>query len=297
MHTLDYNHLYNFFIVGQSGSLKAAAINLSLSQSTLSEQMKTLEDFFHRKLFSRAGRSLSLTQDGRTLFSKIESLFEKANDLCISFDQKLWNTNKMIEIGIATSISKILSFKILRPLFQKSGISVRITESPCDILLSAFRKQEIDFFITHEKLSKSFIKNLKSIPLEKPELLVIGAGRFADLKMSSPTEFNQQPFILFTRDSQLRWETERFFKYKNINPDVKIEVDDANLIKTAVLNEAGIAIIPDYCIDKELQEGKVTVLGSLPSSELSIYAHYVERAPTDEFSSVLKTLSKSKAIN
>lgn len=187
--------------------------------------------------------------------------------------------------------------KNTKPLFQKSGISVRITESPCDILLSAFKKQEIDFFITHEKLSKSLIKNLKSISLEKPELLIVGVGRFGHLKMSSPAEFDQQPFILFTRDSQLRWETERFLKSKNINPDIKIEVDDANLIKTAVLNEAGIAVIPEYCIHKELQERKVKVLGSLPSNELSIYAHYLERTPTDEFNSVLKTLSRSKSIS
>jgi hypothetical protein len=61
---LNYHHLRLFWEAARSGSLRAAAERLHLSQPTLSAQIKALEESLGEKLFERAGRGLKLTARG-----------------------------------------------------------------------------------------------------------------------------------------------------------------------------------------------------------------------------------------
>ena len=63
MDTLNHKHLFYFYVVAKEGSVKAAAEKLYVSQPTVSDQIRLLEEFFECKLFVREHRSLSLTKD------------------------------------------------------------------------------------------------------------------------------------------------------------------------------------------------------------------------------------------
>ena len=61
---LNYHHLFYFWMISQEGGLAKAAARLRLSHSTLSTQLKALEDFLGNPLFERRGRRLTLTPLG-----------------------------------------------------------------------------------------------------------------------------------------------------------------------------------------------------------------------------------------
>ena len=64
MNRLNFNHFYYFYIVAREGSIKSAAEKLFVSQPTISDQLKLLEEYFECKLFERKHRQLSLTKEG-----------------------------------------------------------------------------------------------------------------------------------------------------------------------------------------------------------------------------------------
>lgn len=58
---LNYHHLLYFRTIVRAGGVNKAAEALGLSQSTLSSQLKDLEESLGTQLFDRKGRKLVLT--------------------------------------------------------------------------------------------------------------------------------------------------------------------------------------------------------------------------------------------
>lgn len=290
MSNLNYNQLFNYYMVAKSGSLKTAALNLGITQSTLSEQMKNLESHVGQKLFTRAGRSLSLNAFGRRLFNKIEPFYSEAPQFIESVMADNFSPTNSVEIGITTTISKIFAFEILRPVFRKTGTFIRVTESTADSLLMDFKEQNIDVFITHERLSRSLVKRLKTVSLKRPQLVLVGGLKYEHLVSTFPKGLSGHPFFLFTVRSQLRWEIEKFFKTKDISPTIKGEVDDPELLKAAVMDNLGLAVLPEHSIAAELSNKSLIKIGVLPTTDLQIFAHYLGGDVSPELERVVRVL-------
>lgn len=273
--------------MAKSGSIKNAALDLGVSSSTLSEQMKNFEGAMGEPLFTRAGRSLSLTTYGHRLFQKAEGFFANSAELLESLGQQAAE-GRRVEIGITTTISRIFSYELLRPLFREAGMHIRVTESQADALLMEFKKLNIDVFITHEKVPATVVKRLKSIVIRRPELVVVAAKGYEKKFPKFPEGLSGQPFFLFTVRTPLRWEIEKFFKTHTIVPDIRGEVDDPEIIRAAAEDGLGLAILPDHAIRGS--EGKLQKLGTLPRSDICIYAHYLGGEPSPEVNRVITTL-------
>lgn len=68
MESLNYNHLFYFWMVAREGSIVRAGEQLLLSQPTISAQLKALESALGEPLFHRVGRRLVLTEMGNVVF-------------------------------------------------------------------------------------------------------------------------------------------------------------------------------------------------------------------------------------
>jgi LysR family transcriptional activator of nhaA len=296
--SINYNHLYSFFVVAKSGSIKAAALTLGVTPSTLSEQMKSLEKQFGERIFSRVGRSLSLNSQGRYLFDKVESFFSDSHRFFLNPPLSTTpGTIPAVEIGITTTISRVFAYEIFSPLFREKGTHVRITEGPADTLLMDFKSQNLDIFITHEKLSSSLIKRLKVHTIREPELVVVAGPKLKDTFPKFPSGLSGCPFFLFTVRTPLRWEIEKFFKNKSILPDIRAEVDDPEILKAAVADDLGLAILPDHSIRQELANKKLFPLGVLPKGDVRIYAYYLAADALDQVERVVHTLRAVETTN
>ena len=78
---MDYTLLRSFHAVAREGSFTAAARALNLSQSTLSTQVRGLEARYGVELFYRHGRSIKLTETGRSLFARTQRMFANEREV------------------------------------------------------------------------------------------------------------------------------------------------------------------------------------------------------------------------
>src|SRR5215471_8354753 len=67
--------LFVFEATARCGSFNAAAVELNVTQPSVSYQIKKLEKHLNTRLFERHGRSVTLTTDGETLFKSVERGF------------------------------------------------------------------------------------------------------------------------------------------------------------------------------------------------------------------------------
>ncbi len=86
-----------FCEAGRQGSFKAAARELGVSPSTISHEIRKLEDWLHVPLFDRSGRAISLTQEGRRLFEAVRPAFD---GLAAAFDQFAASSDRALRIGM-----------------------------------------------------------------------------------------------------------------------------------------------------------------------------------------------------
>ncbi len=72
MKTLQYSfaQIEAFATIAETGSLSQAAIRLAKDRTTLRDLLDYLEDALGYRLFSREGRSLTLTAEGEQLFRR-----------------------------------------------------------------------------------------------------------------------------------------------------------------------------------------------------------------------------------
>lgn len=80
MKTLQYSfaQIEAFATIAETGSLSRAAIRLGKDRTTLRDLLDYLEDALGYRLFSREGRSLTLTAEGEQLFRQAHLLLRQA---------------------------------------------------------------------------------------------------------------------------------------------------------------------------------------------------------------------------
>ena len=76
-HWPPLNALRGFEAAARLGSFHKAAEELHLTQSAISQQIRSLESFLEQPLFYRSGRSVSLTDAGHDLLSTTQSLLQQ----------------------------------------------------------------------------------------------------------------------------------------------------------------------------------------------------------------------------
>ena len=65
---LNHHHLYHFWSVVREGGVTRASEKLHVSQPTISGQLRELEEALGEKLLVRSGRTVALTDIGRTVY-------------------------------------------------------------------------------------------------------------------------------------------------------------------------------------------------------------------------------------
>ena len=106
MDWLNYHHLRYFWTVAKEGSIKKAAEKLHVSQPSISEQIRELEESLGEKLFRREGRGNVLTDAGQIAFSYAEDIFSLGQELVSAIKQRPTAKSLRLYVGVADSFPK-----------------------------------------------------------------------------------------------------------------------------------------------------------------------------------------------
>src|SRR5258705_549200 len=120
MERLNYHHLLYFWMVAREGTMARACERLMLAQSTLSAQIRSLEDALGEKLFERAGRRLRLTEMGRTVFGYADEIFSLGRELVENVKGRPTGRPLRFVVGVADVMPKLIAYHLLRPALRMS---------------------------------------------------------------------------------------------------------------------------------------------------------------------------------
>lgn len=203
-----------------------AADALNISQSTLSQQIKQLENELDVPLFNRIGKRISLTEAGNLFAEYAQQSVNRARDgLLLLQDLNELRTGK-INIGVTFALRNVLTETLVQFSQQYPKVKVGVVFGTSDELVEKLSAAELDLVMTfkediHDPEYKYEV--LFSSPMT---LVVSKADVMAKRKTISLEEIIGLPLAMPAKGySTIQYITEAF-KNKGLNPDVSIEIND-----------------------------------------------------------------------
>lgn len=269
MSKLNFNHLYYFYIVSKEGSIKLASEKLHVSQPTISDQIKLLEEHFNCLLFERKNRSLFLTKEGKMALKYSQEIFDKSTELTSRLRNKVQLPKRSLDIGITHFMSHYFLYDQILPLFGRDDISINIKEDERHLLLADLEEGVIDMVFTDSKDAISSSMNTYRMGVNKT--FAVAHKKYRKHKKGFPYSLNEIPFFTYTSESFLKYEIELFFTKNDIAPKVIGEADDIDLLE--VVTEKGLAftIVPEVAKNRICLNKDIIVLGELEELQTSVW--------------------------
>lgn len=149
---MNLNQIQYFIAVAEFSSISKAAEHLHISQPTISESIKSLEQELGVQLFKRIKQRIHITQNGRYYYDKVKNIYGDLLDLNNEVS-KLASTNKKINIGIPPMIGSFIFPKLYVDSKNfSSKIIYEICEGGSIELLDQLENETLDMAIIAKEI-------------------------------------------------------------------------------------------------------------------------------------------------
>jgi LysR family cys regulon transcriptional activator len=241
---MELQTLRGFYWAGVHGSFSKAAKTLHIGQSAISHQVKSLEEELHVKLYQRAGRSISLTPEGKILLAYVDIILQTLDNMETHFADLSGSPEGTVTLAAYRGIMQYKLPQIVQN-FKKKNPEIRlvILQRTLDSqVLDMVSSGNIDFGITsswNEFADIAFFEVWKYDMF----LCVPANHRLAGRRTVTLTEIAREPLILYERENSIRRRIERTLKENNLSYNIVIETDGAAVIQEYVKVEQGISFV------------------------------------------------------
>ena len=282
MEWLNYHHLRYFWVVAKEGSLKKAAEKLHVSQPSMSEQIKELEEALGEALFRRSGRSNVLTDAGQIAFRYAEEIFSRGAELANAIRQRPGVQSLRLHVGVADAVPKLVTNEILKPvLAMPQTVHVICREGKMEDLLAQLAAHQLDIVLSDEPPSSSVKFRVFSQLLGESGITFCAAGKLAEsLRKGFPESLHNAPALLPAENTAMRRSLDKWFRDKQIHPRVIAEFEDGALMKVMGAEGKGFIPVPTVVLHEALTRYRFKVIGAAENCRDQFYAITAERRIT-----------------
>lgn len=257
---MELRNLITFIHVAELGSFTKAAEQLGYSQSTVSFQIKQLEDELGCLLFERINHTITLTQRGHELVSyahRVRALTDEFRE-SLTRDE---DTEGHIHIVTPDSVCEELINSYYIDFHSKyPNISIKLTTADTTVMFDMLDHNEADAIITLDSHSYR-----KDYVIAKEELLPmhfvastksIFAGK-CNIKMK---DIANEPFVLTEYGQGYRRVFDKELAKKSIDITPVLEIGRTDIITNIIADGDMISFLPDFVTKDLVESGKLCYL-------------------------------------
>ena len=245
---MELRQLKYFAQVATDLNFSEASRKLFVSQSTLSQQIKQLEDELDTKLLSRNTHNVTLTESGERLLPLALHTLQCAKDCATQIEDLKNMATGELNIGVTYSFSPILTNTIRDFLTRYPKVRLNVYYKTMSELREMLREQEIDFVLAFKPTTP--YEDIETTVLFEYSLSVImrndhPLARHKSIKISDLEHFG---LAMPDKGLQSRNALERYIDVDTSQLDVRIVLNDPNIILDLVESGNFLTILSSQTI-------------------------------------------------
>jgi LysR family transcriptional activator of nhaA len=275
---LNYHHLFHFWTVVREGGVTRASEKLHVSQPTVSGQLRELEEALGEKLLARSGRTVVLTEVGRTVYRYADEILGLGRELLDAVKGRPTRPGRLA-VGVAMVVPKLVAYQILEPALRlPERIQLDCVHERPERLLASLAVYSLDLVLADAPAPPAVKVRAYSHLLGECGVSVFGTERLAAAhRRGFPRSLDGAPFLLPSEDSALRLSLEEWFHKSGIRPSTVGTFEDSALLDAFGQAGAGLFAMPSAIETEVRRQYRVKVVGRLDSVRQRFYAITVER--------------------
>lgn len=265
---MDINYeLYKvFYQVARSLSFSEAADALFISQSAVSQSIKTLEKRLNQTLFIRSTKRVALTKEGELLLKHVEpaiNLISRGeNQLCA--DPK---SGVQLRVGASDTICRYYLVPFLNNFHKKyPNIHIKVTNGTSLQCAKLLERNEVDVIVTNSP-NLALNNMMQIIPVKEFHDIFIANKEAFPLSDRPVTlkELQEHPILMLEKRSTTSLFLHNLFLEHSLDLVPAIELSSNDLLIDLAKIGLGIAFIPDFCVKGQDDLATIRITEEIPS--------------------------------
>ncbi len=244
---MELRQLNYFLKAAEIQNFTEAAKKLCITQSTLSQQIKQLENEMNVLLFDRIGKRLYLTEAGKEFVPFARQTVHDA-ELGKQRILDLQNIHTgTLRVGITHSLSFGLSLTVLHFMQEYPNIHLEIVSSTITDLLEMLKHRDIDFVLSFNFQDNEEIEvtDLFEVPLCA---VMSKQHPFAHKKQISLLELNTHSLVLPSKGLNARASLDILLEENHFALEPHLEMNDANILLQLVESSLYVTVLSKAAI-------------------------------------------------
>lgn len=248
---MELRHLRYFAALAERLNFTHAAEKVHVTQSTLSHQIKQLEDEVGQRLFDRVGKRVAMTEAGELLLPSVTKALREIDDGIRTLKGSARPLAGTVRIG-ATHTFNIGLIPTCLATFLTNNPSVRVIveELPAAAIEEGLRSGDLDIGIAYRPAE---LHDLWFEPLYNEEMvLAVGAMHpFAPRKRIRMIDLHRQNLVMLPREFTTRGMLESCFQSVGAEPVVLAETNTVAAMLSLVRRMEIAAIVSEQAVSDQ----------------------------------------------
>lgn len=269
----DVNDMMIFLAVVETGSFTIAAEQLGIPKANVSRKVSRLEAQLGATLLERSTRSQHLTEVGKRYLTHCKRIHEELDLAEVAVSEIMHSYKGTLKIGASVAAGQ----QILKPViasflqqYPKINIQLNLTNQRVDLIQEGF-----DMLIRIGKLDDS---RLIAKRLGSAQRKLFTSPAYIK-KHRTPKNIDDlchcDILMMSMHNYENKLELTSGKKQKTIHINPRLLVNDFSIVKQAVIDGEGIAVLPEYMCLEEINNGElVNILPEWGMPPVDLYALY-----------------------
>jgi DNA-binding transcriptional LysR family regulator len=256
---VEIGRLEAFVQVATLLSFSKAAEALYLTQPTVTARIQALERELGEPLFERMGRTIRLTDAGRSFLPYAQRALQSIKEGQDALGNLRNIDRGSLSIGTAPTVGTYVLPDILQQFGERyPGVEVSIRTG---------RSEEVQAMVLADEVQVGFERylshpDIETVALYEDDIALMASARhpLSTRRRTTVAEIAREPVIFFDVLSSYHAISQAIFREQGVTPRHSLDVDSLEMAKHLVLRGLGLAFLPRVAVEHELATGKLVAI-------------------------------------
>ena len=295
---MNTKYLLTLKAILETGSFQKAADSLNYTQSTVTFQMKQLEEELSIKLFEKIGRKMVLTQAGKDILPCFESILQ-AEEQIGNYGKKLSELTGTLRLAIPDSILIYNLQPFIRAFSQKAPrVQLVINSIPSGEINRSIVDGTADLGVNCEK--DHYPDTVVHKKLGTYQAMLVASPEADSRLLDFVTPHQRKPVSLICNEPEgyYQMDMDRYLEARDIRLEPYMKLQSIEAVKRCVMSNLGLAVVPTYSVEEELKNGSLVPVKTELDEKLyhSVYVYHKNKWLSPQMELALKLLKQTMGV-